>query len=76
MDEDAHASFESWLADSCRRCGVPLHLTDPVTLRSVATLLGRRERVLASVTRQRAGPPETRSRSIAPTRADAGQEVA
>jgi hypothetical protein len=31
--------YRTWLTDSCRRHGVPLVVSDPETIRAVATLL-------------------------------------
>ena len=40
-DEGERPSFDAWLESSCRASGVPLHIDDPLTLRTVAMLFDR-----------------------------------
>lgn len=38
VDEDV---LRKWLAESCKRQGIPVEITNPVVLTQIATLLGR-----------------------------------
>lgn len=39
MDVEPDEAFLAWLRKSCEASGVPLKVTDPLTIRKVATLL-------------------------------------
>lgn len=65
--------FDAWLAESCRRQGVPLRVADPAALSAVRILLSGG--VPAGEPRVR-GVPRAPAESEAPDGFDSGQIVA
>lgn len=66
-------AFDAWLALSCATQGVPVAVSDPVTVRHLGMLLGSRRTAGRPRTR---GGPQSPAPSDSPAGNDSGQEVA